>query len=407
MDIKCKIELLKTIKKEENENFHKAYKKNKAFIRQLKKENRSLQKQASKLKPCSTDIGLEDGLTCLPTQILVKKKALRMNFKVLPRVKKVNDQKCINQLKQYKVQKVKQEYKRLQRQTDYHEREQKKNKMKIKKVGNSLEAVKFKCKDARNAVRQYQRVKNKVEKNNLTLKCELKNLERITGTKDLDELEKVEQLLHKTLKERPEIIINYKEKLPLIDDNGVSSQEDEEEEELPEIETIRTSIQQIVTEADVEDMLEPFVALIKTKQKLLMEHENNKSLLKERKKDLSKAEHQKAGMKSKGDQEIQTWVDKVSAAKEKHNVIKERRNQRLRSLSEIKVTITLLLSKLDHIPLARDSAPQVSPDTQEFVLVQLSHLAQKLARLQKEFQQKNVTALEKEMEKVQLEKKKK
>lgn len=405
MDIKCKIELLQTIKKEENENFRKAYKKNKAFIRQLKKENRSLQGQTSKLKPFSADKGLEDGLTCLPTQILVKKAALRMTFKVLPRVKKVNDQKCINQLKQYKVQKVKQEYKRLQRQTDYHEREQKQNKMKIKKVGNSLEAVKFKCKDARNAVRQYQRVKNKVEKNNLTLKCELKNLERITGTKDLDELEKVEQLLHKTLKERPEIIINYKEKLPFIDDNGESSQEDEEEEELPEIETIRTSIQQLIAEADVEDMLEPFVALIKTKQKLLMEHENNKCLLKERKKDLSKAEHQKAGMKSKGDQEIVTWVGKVNAAQEKYNTIRERRNQRLRSLSEIKITITLLLSRLDHIPLARDSAPQVPPDTQEFVLVQLSHLAQKLARLQKEFQQKNMTALEKEMEKAQLEKK--
>lgn len=97
MDIKCKIELLQTIKKEENENFRKAYKKNKAFIRQLKKENRSLQGQTSKLKPFSADKGLEDGLTCLPTQILVKKAALRMTFKVLPRVKKVNDQKCINQ----------------------------------------------------------------------------------------------------------------------------------------------------------------------------------------------------------------------------------------------------------------------------------------------------------------------
>lgn len=403
MDIKCKITLLQTIKKEENENFRKAYKKNKASIRQLKKENKSLQRETSKLKPFSTDKGLEDGLTCLPTQILVKKAALRMNFKVLPRVKKVNDQKYINQIKRHKVQKVKQEHKRLQRQMDYHEQEQKKSKMKIKKVGISLEVVKFKCKDAKNAVRQYQRVKNKVEKNNLTLKCELKNLERITGSKDLQELEKVEQLLHKTLKERPEIIINYKEKLPIIDDNGESSQEDEEEEDLPEVEMVRTSIQQLVAEPHVEEMLQPFVALIKTKQKLLTEYENNQYLLKEQKKELSKAQHQQASMKSKGDKEILTLVDKANAAQEKHDAISERRNQRLRSLSEIKVRITLLLSRLDHIPLAKDSAPQVSPDTHEFALVQLSHLAQKLGRLQKEFQQQNLAALEQEMEKVQRE----
>lgn len=398
MDIKCKIELLKTIKKEEDENFHKAYEKNKALIRQLKKENRSLQRQTSELKPFSADKSLEDGLTCLPTQILGKKALFRKNFKVLPRVKTVNEQKCIIQLKQYKVQKVKQEYKRLQRQADYHEREQKNNKKQIKKVGKRLVVVKLKCNKARNAVRQYQRVKNQVEKNNLTLKCELKNLEGVTGSKDLEELEKVEQLLRKTLKKRPEIIINYKEKLPLIDDNGESSQE-HEEEELPEIQKIRTSIQQLVAEADVEDMLQPFVALIKVKQKLLMEYEDNKSLLKERKKDLSKAQHQKAGMKKKGDPAILMWVDKVSAAQEKLNAIRERRNQRLRSLSEIKVRITLLLSTLDHIPLARDSARQVSPDTQEFVLVQLSHLAQKLARLQKEFRQQNRTALQREKEK--------
>lgn len=394
MDIKAKIELLNTIKTEENENFHKAYKKNKVWVEQLKKENNSLQRETAKIKPFSADKGLEDGLTCLPTQVLVKKASLRMNFKVLPRVKKMNDQKYINQIKQRQVQEVKQEYKRLQSQTDFHEREQKKSGKKIKNVGYSLEVIKCKCLDAENAVRQYDRVKTKIEKNNLSLKFELKNLERLNCTKDLEELEKVEQLLHKTLKERPEIIINYKQKLPIIDDNGEGSQDDEEEEPPPEIETIHKSIQQVVADADVEEILTPFVELTKTKQKLLLEEENNKYLLKEQNKELSKLQHQRASMKNKPDREVTTWVDKVKAAREKHDAINEQRNQHLKSLSEIKVAITLLLSRLDRIVLPKDSAPQVSPDSHEFVLMQLRHLAWKLERLQKEFQLQNMAAPE-------------
>lgn len=398
MDIKCKIKLLETIKTEESKEFRKAYKKNKADIRQLKKENISLQKQVSKLKPLSADKGLDDRLTCLPTRVPIKKAAMRMNFRVLPTVKKVNDQKYLNQVKQDQAHKVKQEYKRLQNQTDVHEREQDKSKKKIKKMGFSLEVIKFKCTDAKKSVRQYQRVRNKVEKNNLSLKCELNNLERLSCTKDFDEVEKVEQLLRKTLKERPELIINYKAKLPIFDDSIESSTDAEEEALPPELEGLHEGIANIIEGRYVEWMLKPFIKVNKATQKLQYEKINNEYALKERKKELKKIENHLAGMKAKPEKEIQSWLDKVSEAQQKNAATKEQRNQHLRILSEVKVSLMLLLSRLDHVKLVKDSTPEVSPDSEEFALTQLTLLERKLGRLQIEFQRQNLTTVEAEME---------
>lgn len=404
MDIKCKIKLLETVKSEESKAFRKAYRKNKADIWQLKKENISLQREVSKLKPFSADRGLEDRLTCLPTHVPIKKAAMRLNFRVLPAVKKVNDQKYLNQVKQEQVLKVKQEYKRLQNQTDVHEREQSKSKKKIKKVGYSLQVIKFKCTDAKKSVRQYQRVRNKVEKNNLSLKCELNTLERLSCSKDFDEVERVEQLLRKTLQERPELIINYKAKLPIFDDDIEGSTDAEEEELPPELEAIQSGIQNIIGDRYVEWMLRPFIALNKATQKLQHEKLNNDYMLKERKKELQKIESHLTGMKAKPDKEIQSWVDKVSEARQKHAATREKRNQHLRILSEVKVGLMLLLSKLDHVKLVKDSPPDVSPDSEEFVLMQLTLLERKLGRLQIEFERQNLTAVDEKMEKPQKQK---
>lgn len=404
MDIKCKIKLLETIRTEENERFQRAYKKNKGYILQLKKEKNSLQRQVTKLKPFSIDKGLEDGLTCLPTQVPVGKAAQRMKFKMLPSVKKLNDQKYINQIKQGEVEKVKQEYKRLQNQTDVHEREQKKSKDKITKVGSKMKAIKSKCTDAEKTMRQYQRVRNKVEKNNVSLKCELSNLEHLTSTKDLDELEKVEQLLHKTLKERPEIIIVCNEKLPIIDDveesshDGEEEEGEEEQEANPKLERIQKSIQHVIGDGGLQGMLKPFTLLTNTKEKLLEVEQSNELALKEREKELQRIQHQKSGMKSKPDKEVMTWIEQLKEAHDKHDAIKGRWNRHLKSISEIKVAVTLLLSRLDHVPLEKDSAPAVSPDSDEFVVTQLIHLEKKLERLQKQFQQQGLTMTEKETE---------
>lgn len=396
----CKIKLLETIKAEESKEFHKAYKKNKGDIWRLKKENISLQRQVSKLKPFSVDKGLDDRLTCLPPRVPIKKAAMRMNFRLLPTVKKVNDQKYLNQVKQYQVQKVKQEYKKLQNQTDVHEQEQKMSKQKIKKMGYSLEVVKCKCMDAKKNVRQYQRVKNKVEKTNLSLKCEVNNLERLSCTKDLDEVEKVEQLLRKTLKERPELIIKYKAKLPIIDDTVEGSEDGEEEELPPELEQTYRGIENVVGD-DAKSMLKPFIAVNKAMQKLQHQQLDNMFVLKEKKKELQKIENHLAGMKAKPDKDIQSWLDKVSEAWQKHAASKEKRNQHLRILSEVKVALMLLLSKLDHVKLMKDSPPEVPPDSEEFILMQLTLLERKLLRLQIEFQRQNLTAIEDEMEKAQ------
>lgn len=401
MDIHCKIKLLETIKTEESMAFRKAYRKNRADIRQLKKENINLQRQLSKLKPFSADKGLEDGLTCLPMRVPIKKAAMRMNFRVLPTVKKVNDQRYINQVKQYQVQKVNQEYKRLQNQTDVHEREQKKSKENIKKVGFSLEVIKFKCTDAKKSVCQFQRVKNKVEKNNLSLKCELNNLERLNCTKDFDEVEKVEQLLRKTLKERPELIIKYKAKLPIIDDSIDSSTDAEEDEFPPELEEINMGIQNIIEDTYVEWMMKPFITQKKAMQKLQNEKLNIDSVLSERRKELQKIESHLTGMKAKPDKEIQSWIDKVDEVQQKHAATKEQRNQHLRILSKVKVALMLLLSRLDHVKLVKDSTPDVSPNSEDFILIQLILLERKLGRLQIEFQRQNLTTIEDEMERAQ------
>lgn len=397
MDIKCKIKLLETIKTEESKEFRQAYKKNRATIWQLKKQNIDLQKEVAKLKPFSADKGLEDRLTCLPPHVPIKKAAMRMTFRLLPTVKKMNDQKYINQVKKHQVLKVHQEHKKLQNQTAVHEREQQKSKKKIKKMGFSLEVIKFKCTDAKKSVRQYQRVKNKVEKTNLSLKCELNNLERISGTKDLDEVERVEQLLRKTLKERPQLIINYKAKLPMFDDDV--GETDTEDEEIPsELEEIHTGIQNIVEDRYVEWMMKPFLTLNKATQKLQQEKLNNDYTLNERKKELQKVEGHLAGMKAKPNKEIQSWLDKVSELRQKHAETKQQRNHHLRILSQVKVALTLLLSRLEHVKLVKDSTPDALPDSEEFVVTQLTLLEHKLARLQLEFQRQNLSLIENEME---------
>lgn len=398
MDIKCKIKLLETIKTEESKEFRQAYKKNRVTIWQLKKQNLDLQKDVAKLKPFALDKGLEDRLTCLPTNVPIKKAAMRMTFRLLPTVKKMNDQKYINQVKKHQVLKVHQEHKKLQNQTAVHEREQQKSEQKIKKMGFSLEVIKFKCTNAKKSVRQYQRVKNKVEKTNLSLKCELNNLERISGTKDFDEVEKVEQLLRKTLKERPQLIINYKGKLPMFDDD-VDSSADAEEEELPsELEEIHKGLQNIVEDRYVEWMIKPFITLNKATQKLQHEKMNNDYTLTERKKELQKIEGHLAGMKAKPSKETQAWLDKVSDLRQKHTKTKQQRNHHLRILSEVKAALTLLLSRLEHVKLVKDSTPDVPQDSEEFVLTQLTLLEHKLGRLEIEFQRQNLTSIENELD---------
>ena len=403
MDIQCKIKLLDTIRSEENRAFSKAYRRNRAQIRRLKKENISLQKQVKKLKPISADKGLDDRLTCLPTRVPIKKAAMRMNFRVLPTVKKVNDQKYINRVKREEVHKVNQEYKRLQNQTVVHEREQEKSKQKIRKTGFSLEVMKFKCTDAKKSVRQFQRVRNKVEKNNLSLKCELNNLERLNCARDLEEVEKVERLLRKTLKERPELIINYKDKLPIIDDSIESimygedeeKEEKEEEEEYPsEVEEIQKRVQNIVEDKFVGWMMKPLTALSEAMQKLQLEKLNTGHMLNERRKELQKIESHLTGMKAKPDMEVQSWLDKVIEVQQKYDTIKEQRNLHLRIIGEVKVSLMLLLRRLDHVKLVKDSTPDVSPDAEEFVLTQLRLLEQKLGRMQIEFQRQNLTSIE-------------
>lgn len=388
MDVKIKIKLLEIIKTEEDEEFQRAFKKNEALMRQLKKENQSLQREMSKLKQFSADKGSEDRLTCLPPQVPIKKAAMRMNFNVLPHVKKVNDQKHINQIKQAQCVKVKQEYQRVQNQTNVHEQEQKKRKEKIKTLEARLEVVKLKGMGAQKTARQCQIAKNKMEKINLTLKCELNNLERLNCTRDLNELDKVEQLLRKTLDERPEIIIRAKAKLPFLDDNEGSSQDAEDEEVSPELEWIHRSIQSIIgdRDEDVQWMLRPFNTLNKATQRILQEKEAKEAVLKERHRDLHMFQNQKANMKSKPDKELSGWVEKFHELHQKHDASRARRNQRLRSLSEINIAITLLLSRLDHIVPAKDPASNVSPYSEEFVLTQLTELEQKLKWLQKRCQ---------------------
>lgn len=400
MDIKCKIKLLETIKTEENKQFHIAYKKNRANIRQLKKENINLQKQVTKLKPFSIDRGLDERLTCLPTWVPIKKAAMRMNFRMLPTVKKMNDQKYVNQVKQYQVQKVNQEYKRLQNLAEDHEREQKKSTKNIQKVGFSLEVIKFKCTDANKSVHQFQRVKNRVEKNNLTLMGELNHLQRLSCTRDLREVKKVDELLRKTLKARPEIIINYKAKLPIVDDD-IKSATGEEEELPPELEEIYSGVQNIIDCRYVEWMMKPFITMNKAMQKLQHEKANNDYVLLDRRKELHKIEGHLAGMKAKPDKEIQSWLDKVSEEHQKLTTTKEQRNQHLRMLGELKVTLMLLLSKLEHVKLVKDFVPEVSEDSKEFILMQLTLMDRKLGRLQLEFQRQNLTTVTEEMEQAQ------
>ncbi|XP_063333264.1 outer dynein arm-docking complex subunit 3-like [Pelmatolapia mariae] len=324
------------------------------------------------------------------------------------------------------------------------------NAMNLRVLENSLEKSQFKCKEAENIMIDYLKLKSHLQDESLAYQSqldslqaeilkhreELRSLQVVNTDSQLSkeaakaELQQQEELLHKECKEREQVIASYRKKVDERKDQAakierrvqraavqldeLSSEVQhsttrtlaEEEKDISTAEEAFRRIKEATGITDIEELEEHFTSQKETRRHLERQREENEEVLLQLKEQKELLEQQFEEMKYSGEaklsshqQTLQEREQQLQAEQQRCDEAEERLDWLVKTLGAVRHGVEHLADNLQHISLDEHTVPNMHPDSEDFVVLELvAQCEQKLESLQKELEGKDVAAIMKEME---------
>ncbi|KAI7807686.1 coiled-coil domain-containing protein 151 [Triplophysa rosa] len=311
---------------------------------------------------------------------------------------------------------------------------------------NRLEKAQLKCHEAEHIMRGYHKLKEHLQEESLTFHSQLDQLEADIQqqTQELKELKVMnsdpqlsresakaelqlqEEQVYRERREREKILSHYKrqaeemkahaermerrpQRAPMHpDEMGSEAQRSatgvgEEEETMSEFEEAYQRIKDAIGVTDTQEIVHRFISQEESQKHLEnMKAENERTLvqLNEEKNELQKHfQDMKYSGESKlsSEQQVLEECERHLQDEQKHlDAAKDRLEWLTRTLGSVRAGVQHLADKLQHMPL--DPGPQLTPDSEEYVLQLLSDGEQKMMLLKEDLQGKDLATVMKEME---------
>ncbi|KAM8773711.1 outer dynein arm-docking complex subunit 3-like [Acanthopagrus schlegelii] len=450
-EMKRKIQLIKRERAAIFESSQATFQMNRDTIHQLRQENMRLYREQAEAN-AANDRGLEKDAYL---NMSGKASLTMLEQSVLSKKKRLNALKHTNQTQKRLLEELKMEYQRLKpegsggaQSADASILKKEEDAMKLRVLENRLEKTQFKCMEAENIMINYEKVKSHLQEESLTYEGQLDSLEaeilmarqehqnmqamynhaQLSKETAKAELQQLEEQLHKECNEREHIIAIHRreveeckaqaekvdrraqrtavqpDELSSEAQRSTSGMAGEKETAIYTFEEAFRRIMEATGVTDIQEIVERFTSQKDRHQhleKLRGENEKELEQLKEQKKLLSQ---QLQDMKYSGEaklsrdrqmleeseQQLQVQQQRCDAAKEHHDCL-------IKALSTVRAGLEHLADKLQHITLSEDTAAEVSPDSNEYVLELMTQCELKLQTLHKKVQGKDLTALMKEM----------
>ncbi|KAJ4922086.1 hypothetical protein JOQ06_027911 [Pogonophryne albipinna] len=460
-EMQRKIQLLEGDRTAYYESSQSTIKKNRETIRQLRQDNKRLCRKmaevnagdATIIKVAFQNRGLEKDAY---RNMSGKAALTTLDQRVLSKTKRLNALKHTTQTFQCRLDELKKEYQRSKPEgssgavsADARARKKEEDAMKLRALENSLEKTQFKCKEAENIMINYQKLKSHLQDESLTFQGQLDSLEaeilkhreelhdmqimnnnaQLSKEAAKADLQQLEECLYKERKERERIIASYRKKVEerkaqaekndrraqrtAMQPDELSSEAQhsspriagEEEKVISTFEEAFRRIKEATGVTDIQEIVERFISQKETHQHLEKLKGENETVLQQLKEQKELLDQQFQDMKYSGEAELSSDRQsleecelQLQAQQQRCDADKERLEWLVKALSTVQAGVEHLADKLQHITLREDTVAEVSPDSDEFVLVLMTQCELKLKLLHEELQGKDVSAIMKEME---------
>ncbi|XP_076585375.1 coiled-coil domain-containing protein 151 [Chaetodon auriga] len=460
-EMQRKIQLLEGDRTAYYESTQATMKRNTESIRQLRQENKKLHRRLAEanagdehvIKVAFQNRGFEKDAY---RNMSGKEALTTLDQRVLSTTKRLNALKHTTQTHQQRLEELKVEYQRMKpegsggaQSADARIRKKEEDAMNLRALENSLEKTQFKCKEAENIMINYQKLKSHLQEESLTFQGELDSLEaeilkhreelhnmqamnndaQLSREDAKAELQQLEELLYKDRKERERIIASYRKKAEerkaqaekldrraqrtTMQPDELSSEAQrstprmagEEEKANSTFEEAFKRIKEATGVTDTQEIVARFISQKETHQHLENLRGENEQVLQQLKEQKELLNQQFQDMKYSGeaklssDQQVQEEREQqLQAQQQRCDASGERLDWLIKALSTVRGGVEHLADKLQHITLSEDTAAEVSPDSDEFVLRLMTQCELKLQSLHGELQGKDLAAIMKEME---------
>ncbi|KAM3622930.1 uncharacterized protein V6R79_004989 [Siganus canaliculatus] len=460
-EMQRKIQLLEGDRTAYYENSQATINRNKESIRQLRQDNKRQHRKLAEAIAVDENVikaGFKNravekdshrnmpGKTALTT----------LDQKVLSKVKRLNALKHTTQTLQHRHKELELEYQTMKpgpsnraQSADVSTQKREEAAMTVRALENSLEKTQFKCKEAENIMINYQKLKSQLQEESLTfegqLDCleteirkhreELHDMQTMNNKAQLSkeaakaELQQQEELLYKERKERECIIAGYRRKVEerkiqaekaerraqrtAIQPDELSSEAQrstprmagEEEKVISTFQEAFRRIKEATGVADIQEIVDRFTSQRETQEHLENLKEENEKVLQQLKEQKSLLSQQFQDMKYSGEAKLssdqRTLVEseqQLQAHQQRCEASEKHLDWLIKTLSAVRAGVEHLADKLQHITVSGKAVAEVSPDSDEFVLVLMTLCEMKLQLLHEELQGKDLVAIMKEME---------
>ncbi|XP_033949436.1 coiled-coil domain-containing protein 151 [Pseudochaenichthys georgianus] len=460
-EMQRKIQLLEGDRTAYYESSQSTIKKNRETIRQLRQDNKRLCRKmaevnagdATIIKVAFQNRGLEKDAY---RNMSGKAALTTLDQRVLSKTKRLNALKHTTQTFQCRLDELKKEYQRSKPEgssgavsADARARKKEEDAMKLRALENSLEKTQFKCKEAENIMINYQKLKSHLQDESLTFQGQLDSLEaeilkhreelhdmqimnnnaQLSKEAAKADLQQLEECLYKERKERERIIASYRKKVEerkaqaektdrraqrtAMQPDELSSEAQrsspriagEQEKVISTFEEAFRRIKEATGVTDIQEIVERFISQKETHQHLEKLKGENETVLQQLKEQKELLDQQFQDRKYSGEAELSSDRQsleecelQLQAQQQRCDADKERLEWLVKALSTVQAGVEHLADKLQHITLREDTVAEVSPDSDEFVLVLMTQCELKLKLLHEELRGKDVSAIMKEME---------
>ncbi|XP_042340178.1 coiled-coil domain-containing protein 151 [Plectropomus leopardus] len=460
-EMQRKIQLLEGDRTAYYESSQSTIRKNTESIRQLRQDNKRLCRKLAEANAGDDNIikvaFQNRGSEKEAFRNMSGKAALTtLDQKVLSKTKRLNALKHTSQTLQRRLEELNLEYQRMRpeggsgaQSADARMRKKEEDAMKLRALENSLEKTQFKCKEAENIMNNYLKLKSHLQDESLTFQGQLDSLEeqilkhreelhsmqvmnndaQLSKEAAKADLQQQEELLYKERKERERIIASYRkmvedrkaqaEKIErraqrtVMQTDELSSEAQrssprmagEEEKVISTFEEAFRRIKEATGVTDIQEIVERFISQKEKHQHLEeLKGENEKVLqqLKEQKELLNlqfqDVKYSGEAKLSSDQQMLEECEQQLQALQRRSDAGKEHLEWLIKALGTVRAGVEHLADKLQHITLSEDTAAEVSPDSDEFVVELMTQCELKLQSLHDELRGRDLAAIMKEME---------
>ncbi|XP_056606384.1 coiled-coil domain-containing protein 151 isoform X2 [Triplophysa dalaica] len=438
------------------ESSQSAIKTNRDTVIQLRQENKDLHKKLAKslagdeqvIREAFQSYGVERAAF---SNMSGKAAQTVLDQKLCDKMKKLNALKHTTQTHRRHLDKLKLQNQNLMpasssSQPDVQKPEEEDKTLRI--LENRFEKAQLKCHEADHIMRGYHKLKEHLQEESLTFHSQLDQLEADIQqqAQELEELKvmnsdpqlsresaKAEHQLHEEQvygerREREKILSHYKrqaeemkahaermerrpQRAPMHpDEMGSEAQRSatgvgEEEETMSAFEEAYQRIKDAIGVTDSQEIVDRFISQEESQKHLEnMKAENERTLLQlnEEKNELQKhfqdIKYSGETKLSSEQQVLEECERHLRDEQQRLDAAKDRLEWLTRTLGSVRAGVQHLGDKLQHMPLTKQPGPQLTPDSEEYVLQLLSDAEQKMILLKEDLQGKDLATVMKEME---------